>query len=119
MEQATNRAIPTGGVHCPIPSAITVITPNCTGSMPTCRAIGKRIGTRMIIAGVRSRKVPAASRMPTIISLSAIGLEVIASIPSPICCGTCSTVRSQAKGAVAPMHRTTTPVTLTVSTIER
>ena len=74
--QATNNETPTGGVLWPIPSARIIITPKWTGSMPIFRAIGIKIGTSKIMAGVRSMKVPMANRIPSIISLITIVLSV-------------------------------------------
>jgi hypothetical protein len=54
---ATKSETPSGGVHCPIARAMVTIKPNCKSGMLIADAMGKKTGTRISIAGVKSRKV--------------------------------------------------------------
>jgi hypothetical protein len=58
---STNSTMPIGGCSRPIIRLSTITRPKCTGSTPSCRAIGSRIGTRIVIAAVGSRKQPTNS----------------------------------------------------------
>src|SRR6187200_3180542 len=58
---STKRTIPIGGWSRPIIRLSTLTRPKWIGSMPSWVAIGSRIGTRIVIAAVGSRKQPTKS----------------------------------------------------------
>ena len=62
-EHPTNRAAPTGGVVIPTQRLNIMMIPKCTGSIPSCTAIGRKIGVKIRSAGVRSINIPTMSRM--------------------------------------------------------
>ena len=53
--------MPSGGCSSPIIRLSVIITPKCTGSMPTLVMIGISTGTRMEIDAIGSRKQPITS----------------------------------------------------------
>src|SRR5262249_1204127 len=58
---STNSTMPSGGCSSPIMRLSVIITPKCTGSMPTFRITGISTGTRMLIEAMGSRKQPTTS----------------------------------------------------------
>ena len=56
--QAKKSTVPTGGVKRPMHSDIIIIKPNWIELIPNCWTIGKKIGTKIINAGVMSITVP-------------------------------------------------------------
>jgi hypothetical protein len=67
MAQPTKSVGPTGGVMRPMPRLRIMIMPKCTGSMPSLRITGMKIGVQMRSIGARSMNVPSKrSRMLTI-----------------------------------------------------
>ena len=63
MAQPTNCVVPTGGVFRPSAQLISISMPNCTGPMPNCMQIGRKIGVQMRMVAAMSRKVPSRNRM--------------------------------------------------------
>ena len=63
MPEVTNRLRPTGGVIMPISMLTTMMMPRWIGSMPSCIAIGNRIGARIKMIAEGSMKLPAISSM--------------------------------------------------------
>ena len=57
----TNSTMPSGGWSSPIMRFSVIITPKCTGSMPTFEFTGIDTGTRMLIEAIGSRKQPTTS----------------------------------------------------------
>src|SRR5690606_36995178 len=72
----TKSTLPTGGVITPTERFITTIAPKWTGSTPNSVTIGRKIGTKMRMAGVGSMKVPTASRT-TIMMMRTTTLESV------------------------------------------
>ncbi len=69
---------PSGGVIKPTPSAVTIVIQKCTSFIPiTSVASGKRIGARITMFGVVSRKQPAIIKMPIITKVRSTGFTVI------------------------------------------
>ena len=60
--QPTNKHEPTGGVTEPIPRFMINIKPKCTSLIPIRFAIGRKIGTKINTAGVRSKNIPITSK---------------------------------------------------------
>jgi len=58
MELMTNTLMPTGGQIMPKVTAITMITPNHTGSKPSCIMAGYTIGTVSRIIASSSMMAP-------------------------------------------------------------
>ena len=59
---STNNTMPSGGCSSPIIKLSVIMTPKCTGSMPTFMITGIRTGTRILIDAIGSRKQPITSR---------------------------------------------------------
>ena len=55
--------VPTGGVLRPSAQLISITMPNCTGSMPYCWQIGRKIGVQIRIVAAMSRNVPSRNRI--------------------------------------------------------
>lgn len=49
IPQAIYKHVPTGGVTNPIIKLKTTITPKCTGLIPISKAVGNKIGTKIIM----------------------------------------------------------------------
>ena len=88
MAQPTNCAVPTGGVFRPSAQLISMMMPNCTGSMPNCIAIGMKIGVQIRIVAAMSRKVPSTNSSTLIIRKMTQGALETDFISSPVFCGT-------------------------------
>ena len=58
MRESTNSTMPSGGCNNPIIRLSVIITPKCTGSIPTLRITGISTGTKMLIEAIGSRKQP-------------------------------------------------------------
>ena len=63
IAQPTNWVVPTGGVLSPSAQLISISMPNCTGPMPYCMQIGRKIGVQIRIVAAMSRKVPSTNRI--------------------------------------------------------
>ena len=63
MAQPTNCVVPTGGVFRPSAQLISISMPNCTGPMPNCMQIGRKIGVQIRMVAAMSRNVPSTNRM--------------------------------------------------------
>ena len=63
MAQPTNWVVPTGGVFSPSAQLISISMPNCTGPMPYCMQIGRKIGVQIRMVAAMSRKVPRTNRI--------------------------------------------------------
>ena len=57
----TNKTVPNGGVNVPIIRLRIIITPKCTGSIPSFWMSGMKTGTKILIAATVSRKQPTMS----------------------------------------------------------
>jgi hypothetical protein len=93
MAQPTNCTVPTGGVFRPSAQLISITTPNCSGSMPNCIAMGRKIGVQIRIVGAMSRKVPSTNSSTLIIRKITQGSVTPAFISSPVFCGTSYSAR--------------------------
>ena len=72
----TKSTFPTGGVMTPSERFITTMAPKWTGSTPNSVTIGRKIGTKMRIAGVGSMNVPTSSRMTIMMTSTKVPLSV-------------------------------------------
>src|SRR5215475_7986780 len=57
----TKSTMPRGGCNSPIIRLSVIMTPKCTGSIPTLTMTGTSTGTRMLIDSIGSRKHPTTS----------------------------------------------------------
>lgn len=83
-----NCVVPTGGVFSPSAQLISMTMPNCTGLMPNCIAIGRKIGVQIRMVAAMSRKVPSTKSSTLIIRKITHGLLETEVISSPVFCGT-------------------------------
>jgi len=88
IAQPTNCVVPTGGVFSPSAQLISITMPNCTGSMPNCWQIGRKIGVQMRIVAAMSRNVPSRNSSTLTSRKITQGSVLIDFISSPVCCGT-------------------------------
>ncbi|MCY1371319.1 hypothetical protein D9M69_584560 [compost metagenome] len=115
MRASTNSTMPIGGCSTPIMRLSTITTPKCTGSMPSWFEIGSRIGTRIVMAAVVSRKQPTnsisrfASSRNTQASLVKLSTQPAMSAVTPVA------VSIQPKIEAAATMKSTVEVDSTVS----
>jgi len=74
IDIATNIFDATGGVTKAIHKASVIITPKCTGLMPTEEATAKRMGDKIMVHGVVWINIPAINKMPNIKNRMIYGL---------------------------------------------
>lgn len=79
----TNKFTPKGGVDCPMAKFVIIRRPRNIGSMPSFRAMGKKMGVNMKIMAFVSRKQPAISITTLMIRRNAVGEDEYARMPSP------------------------------------
>ena len=107
--------MPTGGVNSPIIRFSTMTRPNCTGSIPTCTAIGSNTGVRIVIAAMVSRKQPTTRSRTLIMLMITIGSRLMESIASAKASVTRVVARIQPKIEAPPTMNSTTAVVSIVS----
>ena len=112
---STNNTMPMGGCNRPIIRLSTITRPKCTRSMPSVWQIGTRIGTRMVMAAVGSRKQPTNSINRLAISRNTQGSLVKASTQPAIAVVTPVAVSIQPKMLAAATMNSTVAVVSTVS----
>ncbi len=61
MPDVTNRHTPKGGVRVPMQILMHTIMPKCSGSTPSLRISGNRIGVKITCAAMLSKKQPTIS----------------------------------------------------------
>ena len=59
--------MPTGGVNSPMARLIITMTPNQTGSQPSWRITGRKIGRQMNMMVIASMNMPATSKISMMI----------------------------------------------------
>lgn len=106
----TNKMLPTGGVIVPIQRLNTITIPNSTGDKPHCIAIGRKIGVKIRIAGVVSKKVPTNSKKILMMSRITILLEEIPFNRSPTAAGIFTKEITQDMMEDTPINNTIMPV---------
>src|SRR5437867_1722469 len=110
---STNSTMPIGGCNKPIIRFSTMISPKCTGSIPSCCTTGMSTGTRMVIAATGSRKHPTNSISKLASSRNTHGLCVKANTHKATASVTLVAVNSQPKiDAAATMNNTTAVVSM-------
>ena len=112
---STNSTMPIGGCNRPIIRFSTITRPKWTRSMPRLWQIGTRIGTRMVIAAVGSRKQPTNSISRFASSRNTQGSLVKASTQDEIAAVTPVAVSIQPKMLAAATMKSTVAVVSTVS----
>src|SRR5512133_3931004 len=112
---STNSTMPIGGCSSPIMRFSTITSPKCTRSMPSFWQIGTRIGTRIVMAAVGSRKQPTNSISTLASSRNTQGSLVKASTHSAIAAVMPVAVSIQPKMLAAATMKSTVEVVSTVS----
>src|SRR5699024_1197137 len=112
--EASSSAEPTDGRRVPMHIARNTTMPKCTVSSRRSAAIGRKIGVKIRIAGVMSRKVPTTRRIATIIARISTALsvaEISAEVSAP---GMPEYAITQAIAEDAAIRSITTPAAETV-----
>src|SRR6218665_3099851 len=115
IRASTNSTMPIGGCSRPIIRFSTITRPKWIGSMPSVLAIGSRMGTRMGMAAVGSRKQPTKSISRLASSRNTHGSWVKASTQAAMSVVTPVTVSIQPKIAAAATISSTVLVVSMVS----
>ncbi|MNZ72889.1 hypothetical protein D3C78_912800 [compost metagenome] len=101
--EVTNRLRPTGGVIRPISMFTTMMMPRWIGSMPSCTAIGNRIGARIRMIAEGSMKAPATSSTMFTTSRNIHGDRPMSITQAVMVCGICSVVSTWANSMALAM----------------
>lgn len=72
--EATNTAVPTGGIIAPRPVLMAIIIQNTIGWIPTPVAMGSITGKSIMISGVSSINIASNQKMNIIINMIIAGL---------------------------------------------
>src|SRR5215475_12391073 len=114
---STNSTMPSGGCSSPIIRLSVIITPKCTGSMPTLTITGRRTGTRILIDAIGSRKQPTTSNRTFVSNRMMYLLSVRASSDSVVYSVTRVVVSTQPNSEAAPTINST-PAVVSIVSIE-
>ena len=99
IPHATKIHNPSGGVVSPIVRLRTIITPKWTGSYPTDKTIGKKIGAKSNMRAIVSMKHPKRSNITLMMSIIIKGVFEILNMISPKAVPAPSAFRIQANVA--------------------
>ena len=112
---STNSTMPMGGCNRPIMRLSTITRPKCTRSIPSFWQIGTRMGTRIVMAAVGSKKQPTNSISALAKSKNTQGSLVKPSTHSLMAAVTPVAVSIQPKILAAATIKSTVAVVSTVS----